>query len=111
MWSRLHSWLDARRQRREAQGLLTELFRSPELLHGTSLKAHHASRWVYISHALNDNAQVTRVRFGILRHPRPYAFSGQSHKVIEYYVYHVLEARLEREKGVNITRQAGKDAD
>ena len=116
MWSRLKSWWNGRRRRqehrREGQRLVTELFQSPDLLAGTSLKTRHASRWVYVSHALEENGdRLARIRFGILRHPRPYAFSQQSHKVIEYYVYHVLEERLEREKGLNITRQAGKDAD
>ena len=52
-----------------------------------------------------------RLRFGIVRHPRPYGFSRQSHKVAEYYEYDVRARVLTREKGVNITRQQGKDAD
>ena len=57
------------------------------------------------------DGSVVRVRFGILRHPRPYAFSGQSHKVIEFYTYDVKARRVLRERGRNITRERGKDAD
>jgi len=53
---------------------------------------------------------VARIWFGILRHPRPYAFSRQSHEVIERYVYRVGARRMERLEGRNITRERGKDA-
>jgi hypothetical protein len=50
------------------------------------------------------------VRFGIVRHPRPYAFSRQSHKVIEYYVYDVKTQTLGVVKGHNVTREGGEDS-
>jgi len=52
-----------------------------------------------------------RIRFGILRHPRPYPFSPQSHKVVEVYVYDLLAGRIEVERGSNVTRRRGEDAD
>ena len=62
---------------------------------------------MYVGHEL-ESGRIARIRFGILRHPRPYPFSRQSHKVIEYYTYHVPEGRLERQRGVNITRRNGR---
>jgi hypothetical protein len=97
------------RVEREARKLLGEAFRSPDLLEGTSLAPRHAARWVLLRHEEEDG-HVARVWFGILRHPRPYAFSRQSHEVIERYLYHVGARRMERLEGRNITRERGKDA-
>ena len=48
--------------------------------------------------------------FGIVRHPRPYAFSRQSHAVIEYWIWDRAAGTLEVEKGLNLTRRRGEDA-
>ena len=106
----LRRWFHERRRVREARRLVREALRSPEVCRGTSLKPRHASRTVIIDHE-DCNGRIVRVRFGILRHPRPYAFSKQSHKVIEYYAYNVESRTLERMKGLNLTRRAGRDAD
>ena len=50
------------------------------------------------------------IRFGILRHPRPYAFSRQAHEVIEYYSYDLSGPRIKVDEGVNLTRLRGQDA-
>ena len=50
-----------------------------------------------------------QVFFGIVRHPRPYAFSSQHHAVLELWCWHADEGRLERLKGRNLTREAGED--
>ena len=110
MFRGFKAWLRKRREHGEALRLVAELFRSPERLVGTSLRRAHAGRWVYLDHEV-DGDRVIRVRFGILRHPRPYAFSPQSHKVIETYVYHALDDRIERLRGFNVTRHRGRDAD
>lgn len=109
----LETWRESRRrarERREARALLRELFRDPEALAGTSLNARHRSRWVYLEHEIEDG-EIARVIFGILRHPRPYAFSSQSHKVIEYYVLDARERKVIRQRGHNVTREEGRDAD
>lgn len=56
------------------------------------------------------NSHSTAREFGILRHPRPYVFSNQSHKVVEYYVYDVKESRIAVIEGHNLTRARGEDA-
>ncbi len=104
----LRRWRERRRRGRRARRLLDELFRRPDLLSGTSLRARHAGRWIHLGEEVEDG-EISRIDFGILRHPRPYAFSRQSHKVIEYYTYHVREGRVERRQGVNVTRARGRD--
>ena len=102
-WSRM-------KEGRAARRLLGALFQSPELLRGTSLKPHHGVRWILLEHE-SERGQVVRIWFGILRHPRPYPFSRQSHKVIEHYLYEVKEGKVQRLSGLNLTREEGLDAD
>ena len=98
------------KEERAARRLLGELFQSPELLRGTSLEPRHGGRWILLRHE-SERGQVVRVWFGILRHPRPYPFSRQSHKVIEHYLYEVEEGRVRRLSGLNLTREEGRDSD
>lgn len=106
----LQRWHAEARQRRDAHRLVRDLFTDPSRLAGTSLRVRHKSRWVHLGHDV-DSGRVIKVRFGILRHPRPYAFSSQAHKVIEYYSYDVESGQIDRQRGVNLTRQQGRDAD
>ena len=101
-----HRW----RLERQARRLLAELFAQPERLRGTSLKSRHGNRWVLIR-VESGATGPERINFGILRHPRPYTFSKQSHKVIEHYCYDVLSGEICRELGHNVTRERGGDAD
>ena len=105
----LRSWLRRRRLEKEARGKLREAFRDAGLLAGTSLKPHHLSRSVLIDFEV-PAGEIESIRFGILRHPRPYAFSKQSHEVIEYYRYDLKEPRIKVMKGLNLTRLHGEDA-
>jgi len=106
----LRAWLREHRLDARARRLIAGLFRDPALLAGTSLRPRHAARWVLIDRE-DEESKIVRVRFGIVRHPRPYAFSPQSHKVLERYVYDVRTRQLTREGGRNITRERGLDAD
>ena len=106
----LRAWLERRRQERRARRLLADLFRRPDLLRGTSLEPRHANRWVLVG-VEAGGGELARIHFGILRHPRPYAFSRQSHKVVEYYTYDPGSGAVVREKGLNLTRRRGRDAD
>ena len=107
---RFLEWLKRRHYEREARRRVARAFGDPEILRGTSLGPRHAARWVLLDHEVEDG-RVVRAWFGILRHPRPYAFSGQSHKVIEYYRYDIDARRIERVEGRNVTRERGRDAD
>jgi len=105
----LRNWFRERRRAREARRLLNLAFRSPELLKKTSLKPRHRGRWILVNYEM-EGGHVARIWFGILRHPRPYRFSRQSHQVIEYYLFDVLESRITVLRGINITRRQGRDA-
>lgn len=109
IFARLRRWWNApqRRLRREADATLDAIFASPDLLKGTSLRPDHRGR-VQI---LDLTHAPERIGFGIVRHPRPYAFSKQFHEVVELWIWHATERRLERAKGINLTRQRGSDGD
>ena len=107
---RIREWWDAprRRLRAAARRDLARLFRERrDLLAATSLRPDHASR-VQLLDVLES---PRRICFGIVRHPRPYAFSRQFHEVLEVWCYHVEDERLERLKGVNLTRARGSDGE
>ncbi len=110
MLNRLRSWLQKRHFEREARRAVKGVFAAPELLRGTSLGPHHSSRVVLLDHEV-ANGRVVRAWFGILRHPRPYAFSRQSHKVVELYSYDLRAGSVTRVQGINLTRLRGDDAD
>ena len=105
----LRKWLRRRRLERAARAAVDALFDEPERLRGTSLKCRHASRYIIVDFEASGD-RVTRVRFGIVRHPRPYAFSSQAHKVIEHWVYDVEAGTIEVVQGLNLTRLDGEDA-
>jgi len=101
-------WLRRWRESRLANRKLREIFQEKELLEGTSLLRKHAGRCLILDKVVKDN-EVIQLRFGILRHPRPYPFSRQFHEVVEYYRYHAHPERLEREGSVNVSRLEGGD--
>jgi hypothetical protein len=107
---RLFRWLRRQKKRREARRLLDVAFDNADLLKGTSLKQHHRVRSQIVEFD-EEGGRIAKIRFGILRHPRPYAFSRQSHKVIEYYEYDLEAEAISILQGVNWTRREGRDAD
>ena len=121
MFERLRRWRRKRALERAARKELARALRDPAMLAGTSLKPHHANRCVFLDFEVQDatseerseeNAPaVARIWFGILRHPRPYSFSRQSHKVIEQYCYDLRSGNIRIRRGLNLTRRAGRDAD
>jgi hypothetical protein len=106
----LREWFERRRREREARRRLGEAFRDPALLAGTSLGPRHAGRWVLLEEEWAEG-RLARIRFGIVRHPRPYPFSRQSHQVLEVYLYDLQAGRITVERGRNLTREGGRDAD
>ena len=106
----LREWFRRRRLRREAIRRVDEAFACPDVLRGTSLRRRHAARWILIGWD-EEGGAVTRVDVGIIRHPRPYPFSPQAHKVLETWTYRVSERKFERRAGRNLSREADEDAD
>lgn len=104
----LESWRGPQRKlRRDAERQIDELFADRARLAGTSLRPEHRGRC-----QLLDLTQAPhRIGFGIVRHPRPYAFSRQSHQVVELWLLDVDARTLTRVKGVNLTRARGSDGD
>ena len=105
----LRAWLKRRRLEKKARRMLRDLFRDGSLLRGTSLRPKHSSRSVFLSFEARAG-ELAVIRFGILRHPRPYAFSRQSHEVIEYYTWDLSIPLVKGEEGLNLTRLRGQDA-
>jgi hypothetical protein len=108
-WERLCWWRDPRwKARRRARREVDRLFAPPApLLEGTSLRPSHRGR-TQVLDVLEDPRAIV---FGIVRHPRPHAFSPQSHQVLEVWIYWEHERRLERHRGVNLTRARGEDGE
>ena len=106
LWARLREFFRNERLLKHGRREVDRLFREKsELLKKTSLRAQHRARTQVQSVTLDP----LRVTFTILRHPRPYSFSKQYHEVIETYVYHVDEGRIERWKGINLSVREGED--
>ena len=103
------NWLNRRRRAREIRRVLDDAFHTPELLRSTSLRPGHRNRYVILDHD-EEEGELRRIHFGIVRHPRPYAFSRQHHEVLEFYVYDVSAGRIQVVKGINLTREEGLDA-
>ena len=102
-------WRDPRRHlRKRARRELNDLFLARrDLLLSTSLRPEHRGR----TQILDVEDEPLTVVFGIVRHPRPYAFSRQFHEVMEVWTYWPEEGRLERIRGHNLSRERGTDGD
>lgn len=106
----LRSWWNDphRRLRRRSRQELRRLFdQRRDLLRGTSLRPEHGSR----VQLLDARDQPWEILFGIVRHPRPYVFSRQSHEVLEVWCYRVAGPQLERLSGHNLTVERGEDGE
>jgi hypothetical protein len=103
-------WWREWRAGRLARRKLREIFRTASLLEATSLRPEHAGRCLILEREV-EGEEVTRIRFSILRHPRPYPFSRQFHEVLEYYRYTADPPRLVREGSVNLSRMRGGDGE
>jgi hypothetical protein len=102
-------WNDPRRRmrtrsRRELRRLFEE---RRDLLRSTSLRPEHGNR----VQLLDTRDQPWEILFGIVRHPRPYTFSKQSHEVVEVWCYRVEQQQVERLTGHNLTVERGEDGE
>ncbi|MBL8841866.1 MAG: hypothetical protein JNL90_10105 [Planctomycetes bacterium] len=102
---RWRGWRRSVARRRAAERALDALFQDPRRLAGSSLRPDQRPR----CQLLDLSAAPERIGFGIVRHPRPYPFSRQHHAVVELWCYEPASGRLERVRGVNLTRRAGED--
>lgn len=93
-----------RRRRREARRLLAALFDRPDIRVVSSLRPDHRSRAVLLGYE-GEGGDVTRLRFGIVRHPRPMPLRGVHHEVIEVYRYDVRTGKVEVVSSHNVTRR------
>jgi len=98
-------WREDASRRRAAERALDLLFRDAALLATTSLRPDHRAR----CQLLDWNDAPNCIGFGIVRHPRPYSFSRQRHEVVELWRFEPGARRVERVKGVNLTRAGGGD--
>ncbi len=105
-------WWRQRSLRRQAQRLIRDLFGSPERLRESSLRPDQYGR-ADLKRFETDasGSQVTVIYFGMIRHPRPYAFSRQAHHVYELYRYECETGVITVHDSVNLTRERGRDSD
>lgn len=101
---RLRSFLRARRERREAERLLAALFARPDLGAISSLRPEHRARAVLLG-CEAEGGRVARIRFGLVRHPKPLRLPGVCHEVIEIYVYDVAAGSVTVTGSRNLTRR------
>ncbi len=92
----------ARRELREAERLLAELFARPDLTAISSLRPAHQARAVLLSHE-SEGGRVARIRFGLVRHPKPLRLPGVCHEVLEVYRYDVAAGSVTVERSRNLT--------
>lgn len=107
---RLRDWWRQRRRQRQAWTLLRSLFDDPSRLKGTSLRPSHRGRVDLVDFEWHDEA-ITRLRFVILRHPRPYPFSRQFHEVAQIYRYEAEDGSIAHEESLNLTRLRNRDGE
>jgi hypothetical protein len=100
-------WRQFRQKRaeaREARRLLRGLFECPDLRRVSSLRPDHRRRAQFLDWE-TAGGEVVRVRFGLVRHPRPLRLRGVHHEVIEIYVYDVRAGTVEVVASHNVTRK------
>lgn len=100
--ARIRTFLRARRELREAERLLAELFARPDLEAICSLRPAHRARAVFLSYAA-DAGRIARIRFGLVRHPKPLKLPGVCHEVVEVYLYDVVAQSVTVERSRNLT--------
>ena len=99
---RVRTFLRARRERREAERLLGELFARSDLAAISSLRPAHHARAVFLG-CETAEGRVARIRFGLVRHPKPLRLPGVCHEVIEIYTYDVAAGSVTVERSRNLT--------
>lgn len=93
-----------RARKREARRLLAALFSRPDLNRISSLRPEHRSRAVFLSYE-TEGEVVSRIRFGVVRHPKPIRVPGVHHEVIELYAYDVAAGTVAVESSHNVTKK------
>jgi hypothetical protein len=110
VWRRLAGWWKQRREERARRSAgwqaLERLFgEKPAVLSQGRLKPHHLHRVHLLEVDLDDGGVVTRLLFGIVRHPKAHPLAPRGEEVLELLEYRPGEETLEVTGGANLTRQ------
>lgn len=110
VWHRLTAWWErtraVRQRRRAGWRELEALFTSkPKVLEQGRLRPHHAGRVNLLETELDDEGNVTRLLFGIVRHPKPHPLAPRGDEVLELLEYRPQEERLEVAGSSNLSRR------
>ena len=108
-WSRLREKRARRREERARRQagwrVLEQLFREkPAVLAQGRLKPRHLNRVHLLEVDLDQHGVVTRLLFGIVRHPKAHPMAPRGEEVLELLDYRPAEETLEETGGANLTR-------
>lgn len=102
-------WRTSRRRRSALRAARRELdrlfFETPELLPAARLSPKHRGRVSILESDMDEHGSVTRVLFGIIRHPKPHPLAPRGDEVLELIEYLPAERRLGNVGARNLTRQ------
>jgi len=103
---RWRSWRRRRALRRRAARELDALFRERiELLRAGRLRPHHRSRVHLLEVDPAPDGTPARIRFGIIRHPRPHPLAQRGEEVLEILEYRPAADTLRLLASRNLTRR------
>jgi hypothetical protein len=109
-WTGLRRWWARRREERARRQAgwraLEELFGGkPGVLKQGRLKPHHLNRVHLLEVDLDERGEVSRLLFGIVRHPKAHPLAPRGEEVLELLEYRPREETLEVTGGANLTRR------
>ena len=93
-----------RAAKKKALRLLGELFSRPDLSSFSSLGPDQRHRAVLLDYE-TELSEVRRIRFGLVRHPKPVRLPVVFHAVIEIYTYDVEAGTVTVTASHNVTRK------
>jgi hypothetical protein len=107
-------WRSSRRRRGALRAARRELdrlfFETPELLPAARLSPKHRGRVNILESDLDEHGSVTRILFGIVRHPKAHPLAPRGDEVLELIEYLPAENRLGNVGARNLTRRPpGRD--
>jgi hypothetical protein len=112
VWARLARYWASRREearrRERASRELDRLFdERPDVLREGRLRARHRRRLVILE-IEEDEGRISRLRVGIVRHPKAHPMQPRGEEVLEILDYHVEPPRIEVVGSRNLTRRGAR---